>query len=83
MAKENNPSTEEILQKLASVFSPEKKAKKEKRNRILMINGRISENMVSMKEAKRIAKQLSVTDAIIQTYVLEGTLSTNLEVEVQ
>lgn len=82
MAKDQ-PSTEEILQKLASVFTPSSKAKKDKCNRILTINGRISENMVSLKQAKKIAKQLSTTDAVVKTYVLEGTLGTNVEVEVK
>ena len=75
--------TEVILQKLSEVFNPADKVKKDKRNRIITVNGEVSENMVSMKTAKKIAKQLATTDAVIKVYALEGTLSTNLDVEVQ
>ena len=82
--KEQDPklTTEEILQGLAAVFSPAKKQKKDKCNRIIVINGKIADNMISLKQAKKIAKQLATTDADIKVYVLEGTLSVDLDVKV-
>ena len=79
---ENNPTTEEILQGLAAVFNPKKSKKAPKRDRILTIDGNIANEFVSMKEAKKVAKRLATTDVVIKVYSLEGTLSTDLTVEV-
>ena len=85
MAKhdENTQGTEVILAKLGEVFNPTKKEKKDKKILVLEIDGKIATDKVSMKEAKKIAKRLSATDSEIKIYSLQGTLSTNLAVEVK
>ena len=79
---EKQLTTEEILAGLSAVFSPKSKTKKDKRNRILVVNGNIANELISMKQAKKITKQLATTDATVQTYTLEGTLSTDLNVSI-
>ena len=80
MAKNDNLTPDEVLANLVKAFSPKAEVKKEKLNRILVINGNISNEMVSMKQAKKIAKQLATTDAVVKTYKLEGTLSADLTI---
>ena len=82
MATETPNKTEVILAKLEEVFSPEKKSKASKKNRVITINGKVATDLVSMKEAKKIARQLATTDSVVRVYTLEGTLTTNLDVEV-
>ena len=79
MAKEN-VTPEDIAAALAGVFNPKKPKKTEKLNRILVINGTISGEFISKKQVRKVVKQLATTDAVVQTYVLEGTWSTDLEV---
>ena len=80
----SNPTqnTEEILGKLAEVFSPKPKEKKEKKDRVISIDGAVCSDVVTMKEAEKIAKRLASTDSVVKVYKLEGTLSTNLDVSI-
>ena len=75
-------STEEILAKMAEVFAPKAKEKVEKRDRVLSIDGAICSDVVTMKEAEKVAKRLASTDSVVKVYKLEGTLSTNLDVSI-
>ena len=74
--------TEEILAKLEAVFAPVKATKKTKKNKILVINGNIGSEFVSVKEAKKIAKRLATTDAKIELYSLEGEVSVELPISI-
>lgn len=79
MATQN---TEEILGKLAEVFSPTTKEKKEKKDRVVSIDGAVCSDLHTLASAKAIARRLASTDSVVKLYKLEGTLSTNLDVEV-
>lgn len=76
----NPQSTEAILAKLAEVFSPSVKEVKETKDRILSINGTICSDVLTLDAAKKKARQLATTDAVIKVYKLEGTLSVDLNV---
>jgi hypothetical protein len=73
---------EEVVALLVDALTP-KKEKKPKRNKILVINGVVCSDMVSMKEAKKVAKRLAVTDSKIELYEKTGELTVDLPVEVK
>jgi hypothetical protein len=80
MAKINN---EKILAKLAKAFSTNKKKKKSaKKDRILTVDGKVYDEMLSLKDAKKMAKQYATCDVKIDIYQKEGTLQVDLPVEV-
>ncbi len=74
---------EDIVAVLAEIFAPKKKAKKsDTPDRIVVVDGVIGTQLVTLKQAKKLAKLSATRDITIQTYVLEGTLSVALPVEV-
>ena len=79
MAKKLTPN--DILAGLAEVLSPKIEASKTKANRILVIDGRIQPGFTSMKEAKKLGKQLATTGQTIEVYSLEGEVTVTLPVE--
>lgn len=80
----NNQTQPDIIEALAEALKAKKAKKPGKnsiKNRILVINGQVATDMVSMKQAKKAAKQLATTDAVVQVYACEGTLSVALPIE--
>ncbi len=83
MAKNKKLTAEEILVKMASVFAPTKAKKTARRNKVVSINGVLGTDLLTEKEAKKTAKRLATTDAVIKMYTYEGDLTVAVPVEVK
>ena len=87
MAKnKENKQQEKLLKLLVEALAPKKEKKLHKddiKNRIIVIDGIIHEEMLSLNEAKKYAKNFATHDVEFEVYALEGKLSVNLPVELE
>ena len=73
-------TAEDIFNGLADILNKKTKRKAKKANYILVINGEIPSNMVTMKQAEAAVKRLATVDVTVEVFSSLGKLSTDLKV---
>jgi len=76
-------TADDILNGLVNIVNKKDKKKAKKAKYILVVNGCISTNMVTMEEAHRLTKQAATGNVTIELFSTLGKLSTDLKVALE